>query len=744
MIIRRLQAENILKFTHLDVAFPQRGNILISGDNESGKSAIIETICLGLFGRTANLDYDQTPKVIHWGDARGWISLDFTGSDGQNLTVYRHFSRQDPPQARLNAEGVEDPIARGEGEVNAAIAQAIGMEFDQFIETIYLSQGAPEGEDPEGIVRMVAGVEELELLSSQLDSEIKMGREQVNRIATELTHASQELTALNLQPGLLEQKRAKLAELLGRKSALEGEVSNRTQQLNGLTSGYKTATSSFSATLQQGKQASLAAWNQNLKNLQSALAGLAPLNLGEASAIVARLREKTQRTLESLQSFNAIVDKSIQDGKSRSHWLSGTDAQSMAGEQQALAEADVIASRQRGRGFFQFLLFLILAVPVGGIGVILSFYSKDPQFTLLATTAAKLVPDLEPVYLQAAMGVGGLFLLISLLGLGKIIKNIALKSQYAQARQVLEDRAEEEKKIVAIIAETAQLPLCQQIARLSGLGDQVPWSENLQQWQQSQGSNLVDEASLSALLNDWNSDFGRLNQILEAMLRALDDEQRQANDQINTLTATLSGLQQEIQHEQERKDRDQALRERSQSLKENRTQTAHGIDVRMLAQQLIQGASQEIAIGFSIELRRLIAKTAPLFTRGRYQHLRIDENLNLSAFSPVKNDFVDFSETSRGLRRQLMLSLRLALAQALTARANARSQFLILDEPFVHYDHDRFRESFHALGNISDVIQQIFVVNQSFDADLIESAACHLHCNIDQDVLEVASPEVAG
>ncbi|MBF0173833.1 MAG: hypothetical protein HQL83_10365, partial [Magnetococcales bacterium] len=98
----------------------------------------------------------------------------------------------------------------------------------------------------------------------------------------------------------------------------------------------------------------------------------------------------------------------------------------------------------------------------------------------------------------------------------------------------------------------------------------------------------------------------------------------------------------------------------------------------------------------------------------------------------------------RGLRRQLMLSLRLALAQALTARANARSQFLILDEPFVHYDHDRFRESFHALGNISDVIQQIFVVNQSFDADLIESAACHLHCNIDQDVLEVASPEVAG
>ncbi|MBF0108637.1 MAG: AAA family ATPase [Magnetococcales bacterium] len=736
MIIRRLQAGNILKFTRLDLSFPHTGTILISGDNESGKSAIIETISLALFGRSANLDRDQIQKAIHWGHPSGWVSLDFVASDGRNLSVYRQFSRRDPPQARLNAEGVDKALENGLDAVNAAVVRAVGMEFHHFIETIYLSQRAPEGENPEGIVRMVAGVEDLAVVSSQFESEIKSGREEIGRIAAETTRTEEELAAIGLKPGLLEEKQQKFDELTDNRSNLEKDVSQRTQQINSLGSGYKGATSIFSATIQQGRQASYSLWNQNLKNLQNALVGLSASNLGEAAAIVAKLREKTQRTLESLNAFNSIVDKSIQDGKSRSHWLSGSDAQSLAGERNSLAEAVTVASGRSRTGLVLFLLFLFLAVVVGGTGFVLTFEPQDPRFALVGKIVSGLAGNLEPLHLQGAMGLGVLFLIISLLGLGKIIKNSALKSQYGQARSMLESRAQEEEKRVATISETSQLPLCQHIARLVSLGDQVPWSEHLQQWQQSQGRNLVDDAALGNLLNEWNSDFGRLKLVLEGMLQQLDNDQRQDNERIHSLTGVLTDLKQEIQNERQRKERSQALKERLQSLKEQKTRISHGIDVRSMGRQLIQVASKEIALGFSIELRRLIARTAPLFTLGRYQHLRIDENLDLFAFSTVKHDFVDLSETSRGLRRQLMLALRLALAQALTARSQAQSQMLILDEPFAHFDRDRFRESYQALNGLGGAIRQIFVANQSFDAEMAGNAALHLHCDMDKDVLE--------
>ncbi|HIJ85669.1 MAG: AAA 23 protein [Magnetococcales bacterium] len=738
MIIRRLQSENILKFSRLDLTFPPQGNIVISGDNESGKTAIIETICLGLFGRTANLDHDQTEKAIRWGSARGWISLDFTDTNGQELSVYRHFSRQEPPQAQLKTQGADDAMATGEDQVNLAVTQAAGMEFHHFIETIYLSQTSPEGEDPEAIVRMVAGVEDLEILASQMDAEIQSGRDQVNRIATELTNINQELTALNLQPGVLGEMQQKFNRHAEQKSSLEAKSQDLTLRIDTLGVKSKVAFAALTETIQKGKQTTLALWSQNLTNLRTALSALSSLNPGEASAQIAKLQGEAQHTLESLQSFKTIVDKTVQDGKSRSHWLSATDPQTFAGEMQTLADADAEISRSRST--FYFLLFLIFGLLIGGGALGLNFFPQDPRVILLSTTLAQTIPNLQPIHLLAAMGAGGLLLLISVLSLGKIIKNASRKSQNKQTRQSLQTRAEAEKKIVAIIDETAQLPLCQQIARLSSLGEQVPWSENLQQWQQSQGRSLVDETQLSALLVRWNDDFGQMKRQLESVIQKSDQELRHINEQITTLSAEIAGLQQEIQNEQERQNRDKTLRTRSQTLTDNRTQTAHGIDVRALAHQLIQGATQEIALGFSYDLRRLIAKTAPLFTRGRYQHLRVDENLNLSAFSPVKNDFVDLSETSRGLRRQLMLALRMALAQALTARAQTQAQFMILDEPFAHYDHDRFRESFQALGNISDSIRQIFIISQSFDEDLADSAALNLRCRLETDVMESVSP----
>ncbi|MCP4126154.1 MAG: AAA family ATPase [Gammaproteobacteria bacterium] len=71
MIIQSLRAENILKYKQLDLQeIPQHGLIAISGQNESGKGTIGETICCALFGRTFSLDHNDIGKLIRWDEIR--------------------------------------------------------------------------------------------------------------------------------------------------------------------------------------------------------------------------------------------------------------------------------------------------------------------------------------------------------------------------------------------------------------------------------------------------------------------------------------------------------------------------------------------------------------------------------------------------------------------------------------------------------------------------------------------------
>ena len=60
MNIKHIEADNILKYRKMRIAnLPTQGQIAVAGPNEAGKTAIGETICLGLFGRTFSLGPDR-------------------------------------------------------------------------------------------------------------------------------------------------------------------------------------------------------------------------------------------------------------------------------------------------------------------------------------------------------------------------------------------------------------------------------------------------------------------------------------------------------------------------------------------------------------------------------------------------------------------------------------------------------------------------------------------------------------
>ena len=164
----------------------------------------------------------------------------------------------------------------------------------------------------------------------------------------------------------------------------------------------------------------------------------------------------------------------------------------------------------------------------------------------------------------------------------------------------------------------------------------------------------------------------------------------------------------------------------------------HGqrIAVREKAIELLRGAAHHISHRFNRDVRNLVGKTLPLFTDGRYEHLQIDSELNVRVFSADKRDFMDLDEISSGTQRQIMLALRLALSQQLLDRTVKGRQFVFLDEPFAFFDEARTRRALAELPGLSEDVQQIFIVSQSFPPELAGGFALHLECARERDTLQ--------
>jgi len=143
----------------------------------------------------------------------------------------------------------------------------------------------------------------------------------------------------------------------------------------------------------------------------------------------------------------------------------------------------------------------------------------------------------------------------------------------------------------------------------------------------------------------------------------------------------------------------------------------HEIKVRLLAEDLLDGAGKELSQRFNRDLRELAGHTLPLFTDGRYEHLRIDDDLNVQVFSNEKRDFMSLDEVSSGTQRQIMLAVRLALSQKLIDSAMTGKQFVFLDEPFAFFDRERTKSTLAVLPQLSDEITQVWIVSQDFPDD---------------------------
>jgi exonuclease SbcC len=385
-------------------------------------------------------------------------------------------------------------------------------------------------------------------------------------------------------------------------------------------------------------------------------------------------------------------------------------------------EAVYRAESSKGRAsFLRFLVFL-LAVASGGLWALLTYGADLPQAELARGMLSQHVPEWDESrvlwigYLAAGLGVLFLLLWIRVAGLKRRIRVLREESRQladvlARSRQIdIEDIVDEEvveQEGEEVPAEEAEEPVLER-----------PAAEEFDTLKR-----LLDQGEATSRLASEYCDrevawLGHVAQQLSAQLHELDeeidDEQARLQEAIN-LSDVLNGLT------------------------DKREEIEARIADRRRGMELLEGAIAHLSNTFNHDVKELVGRMLPLFTDNRYEHLQIDEALNVRVFSNDKRDFMDFEEVSSGTQRQIMLALRLALSKKLLSRTVKGRQFAFLDEPFAFFDEERTRRALRALAELGDDISQVWIVAQDFPDNCEVEFDTVISCERNRDTLSVTA-----
>ena len=193
-------------------------------------------------------------------------------------------------------------------------------------------------------------------------------------------------------------------------------------------------------------------------------------------------------------------------------------------------------------------------------------------------------------------------------------------------------------------------------------------------------------------------DSEKLRMVVEAL------EKQKSN-----LEATELSLRRQLEFAESGCELQASLEERLEYIDEDIQRAKRILRVYELTHDFIEKSRKNV---LKASLSRLEEQTSNLLSTvsgGKYQKVKFDpSNLSYEVFSAAKDDWIDPNlELSRGARDQLYLAARLALVQMISQE---KKPLLIMDEPFLTFDHLRRREALEVLRATGED-HQVFILS---------------------------------
>jgi exonuclease SbcC len=379
--------------------------------------------------------------------------------------------------------------------------------------------------------------------------------------------------------------------------------------------------------------------------------------------------------------------------------------------QEALPKRSQARSSQGLAGFLRFV-FLILALISGGSWALLT-QMPDHDLSLQIQQQLQAIPNWQDGMVNWLLYGAGAF---ALLFIAYWLRKSSLKRKHEQLGETGQNLSSELDRLGSI--EPVEEPAVTLLSE-AGQGTEEPEEEELtidveEINETEEKEQTVNHGAREKLSRDVAGFKADISKVREGVAQELN----QLHDYLDRIQTHLNQLDEAITEERQKIAQVDGLNKLRDALISKREDREQAIGDCQLAAELIHGSMREISYQFNNKVRKLVSKTLPKFTDGRYEHLQIADDLTVRAFSSDKSDFMDLEEISSGTQRQIMLAVRLALSEELVGRTVKSGQFLFLDEPFAFFDQVRMRSSMRVLPELSEQLNQIWIIGQEFPGDL--------------------------
>ena len=741
MIITRIRSEHVLKYAELDLNhLPPGGLIAISGPNESGKSTIGEIICFALFGRTFSLRPDEIVKIIRWGEPSCSASVDFT-IDDKRYCVSRFLDDNGAQGARLSKVGTDTPLARGVEAVHEVLAELIGFGFDEFIESFYLAQREITTPHPHSTaVKRMAGIAALESVTAVAELEIE--HEHASIVATQAL--IDDLNTIRSELEFDEDHLPQLESEHAAKTAEQAQAGQQVAELEATIALYEDTATQVEIAIKPmtdlGVHSSFQDWTTQVSVLENELIAINQQHPEDATLLPGDLITFVQRTQARLEGFEPIKERAglYRDylayllSERQEHPGTASGLKPLAEQQAELSRDSDAATRRRRTARLGFTLLLILAIAGWGLWALL-VVAADAQISQDVSDWLRRTVGNGPISGASITGSAA-----ALLTLGAMLWGLRSHRLYtkighlSQASDDLDIETRTARREAEAIDHLDTMPFAQAVGALERMRDSEI-RHLVRPFRQDAGAVFLDTDSVDTMRQT-------LDRLASAQNTRLQDACEQMAQTASSVKANMAVRQTELEalgkSLEQGRERRRKFDEIEAVIKGNQAQIAsheRRIEARRLACDLIEGGCRHIAKMFNRDVRGLVSRTLPLLTEGRYEHLKIDEHLDVQVFSSVKRDFMNLEEISSGTQRQIMLAVRLALSQEFITTTLERHQFIFLDEPFAFFDQERTRAALQALPELSHELRQIWIVAQAFPENFAFDA--HVRCEKELDRL---------
>ncbi len=434
MILHSVRAANVLKYARLELAgLPEQGIIAISGANESGKTAVVETICFALFGRTFSLGPEDIVKCIRWGEDSCYVELEFSRAPGERYRVVRTLSAEGVHGATLFRVGEPEPRAAGAAAVQEALSGLVGFSYEQYLDSLYLAQreiSAPQSQAD--TIKAVAGGTRLEEVAADLEREAQGERGAIDALEEEARSLDRQARELGGQAEAVARLEERKAEVRERMRENREAVARLQEDSEALTRGCEDMMAVGREVLDASVSLSYAHWRDYSRRMSAALGVVtgtcARLDTEHAFCQGDALKGFVWELEGRLDAFDQVRQRAralrahiaarLGEGARDPDDLEGA---ALPEQQRVVGRALKAARSQRGLAWLLFWALVLVALAGAGAGALLEhFPDTAPGAGLQEWVGAQgwWQAAHRAVLLPAAAGLGGVALVLGYLAWG--------------------------------------------------------------------------------------------------------------------------------------------------------------------------------------------------------------------------------------------------------------------------------------------------------------------------------------